>query len=222
MVEKWRHLHEFVAPALVPPVYMTMTRLGLDSADAQVYSAAVGALYYAFSLWWRAQVPDVAARTDRMGWLRTVVTAALLVVLALVIESATAGLVLGVALQALDVAGAGLERAADVRAAANRYFAIPIGACFLLALGFWSAKVFPVRRPLLWFGGIVLVWYLIRLAMYAPGRQALLEQGVVLPTLGEAIFRVIPIALISYSALTAGNFLGRRRYGALTVGAEPE
>jgi hypothetical protein len=133
--------------------------------------------------------------------------------LAFLVETITAELVLDIAFQALQTANANVSDKAGIRRVVNRYFAIPIGLCFIFALGFWAAKLSPVRRPLLWIAGIVLTWYAIRFSLYGLARQLGTQEGVELPPVGQALLQTVPVMLLSYAAMISGNFFGRRRYG---------
>ena len=166
MAQRWRFLPEFIAPGMIPIIYFVMTTVGMDSGDAQVYSAAVGGLFWAITLWWRGQRPFPNDRLPDSSRPRRLALAALITILAFVIEALTAEIVLDIASTALNAAGAANYDAAHVRVVVNRYFAIPIGLCLLFMLGFWAAKKLPMRRPLWWFLGIVLAWYTIRFSMY--------------------------------------------------------
>jgi hypothetical protein len=211
MTKRWKFIPEFTAAGMVPILYFVMTKVEMDSSDAQVYSAAAGALYWAISLWWRGQAP---LREDQQTTLiKSVAVAALITTIAFLIETITAELVLDIASVALNAADASHYDAEHVRVIVNRYFAIPLGLCFLFALGFWAAKKLRVRHPLLWFLGIVVAWYAIRLSLYGVALKLGRESGFNMPALGTAALHTIPVAVLSYTALIVGNFFGRRKYG---------
>jgi hypothetical protein len=210
MTERWKYLPEFVAAGMVPILYFAMRKIGIDSGDAQVYSAAAGALFWAITLWWRGQGPLREGQQTTL--VKSVAVAALITVLAFLIETVTEELVLDIASAALNAAHASHYDHQHVRIIVNRYFAIPLGMCFLFALGFWSAKKLRVRHPLRWFLGIVVVWYTIRFSLYGVAVSLGKQYGFIMPTLTAALLRTIPVAVLSYSALIVGNFFGRRRY----------
>jgi hypothetical protein len=210
--KRWKYLPEFIAAGMVPVLYFVMTRVGMNSSDAQVYAAATGALFWATTLWWRGQAP--LREDEQITPLKAVAVAALITAVAFLIETLTAEFVLDISSTALNAAHATAYDEEHVRIIVNRYFAIPLGAAFLFALGFRSARKLRVKRPLLWFLGIVLIWYSIRFAIYVSAGENLGKQyGFHMPTLTTALVQTIPITALSYAALIAGNFFGRRRYG---------
>lgn len=210
MTERWKYLPEFIAAGMVPILYFVMTKTGMDSGDAQVYSAAAAALFWAATLWWRGQTP---LREDQQTTLlKSFALAALITAVAFSIETITAELVLDVASAAVNAAHATNYDHEHVRVIVNRYFAIPIGLCLLFALGFWAARKLRVRHPLRWFAGIVVVWYTIRFSLYGVAEKLGSQYGFTMPALGAALLHTIPVAVLSYAALISGNFFGRRRY----------
>jgi hypothetical protein len=216
------HLPEFASALAVPALYYIFTELGLDGDSAGVYAAAVGAFFMACALWWRAQENPDGNAVRSVGRVRLVMAAAGLVVAAFLVETVVSAVVLGIAGTALEQVDA-TEAAPRVREAVNYTFALPIGMFAIYCLGFWSAWILPVARPLRWLLVVVIVWYSLRLSLYSVvqsyGEQ---EEGVRLhESFWTALRGAVIFAALSYGFLAAGNFFGRRRFAATRPGDAP-
>ena len=220
--QKWKHLPKFVGVGIMATTYFVMSRAGADSSDAQVCAGAAGALFGAICLWWRDQPSLPDEKYPPLSITRRTATAALIMVLAFLVETVTAELVLNIADVVLRTAEAGRDSATEVRRAVNLYFAIPIGLCFLFVIGFWSAKKLPVRHPLRWLLGIVIAWYGIRFSFYGVTLRLAKEQGINLPHFWLAVLKTLPVMALSYASLITGNFFGRRRLGKRYRAAQGE
>jgi hypothetical protein len=213
MSPRWKFVPEFSAALMVPVLFLFLTQLGTDPNFAGLYATSAGAVFWAGVLWWRAQTPAPGTYPPQYSLSRLVAGVGLLALVAFVAESTVSAVVLGIAGVAIDAAHA-TSRAAEVRITVNAVFAIPIGMMAVFAIGFWAARVLPVRQhPLRWIAAVVVVWHGARLALYPVAASYATKAHVTLSGFGHTLLRAVLLGLLAFAVMGVGNILGRHRYG---------
>jgi hypothetical protein len=203
-----------VAAIFVPiGLYFLLVEVGIDASASQVWSTGSAATILTVAAWWRAQDPSAGRAVALPLWNR-LLRAAILFVVAFGMETLVGAAVLGIAGVGATVSGGSEQQFQAARDALYATVITPVVALLLIFIGFWSARLLPVRKVHWWLLGIVAVWWLLRVGVYLAGAIPYAQRhGIPLAGPFRGLLVTTLQLTIAFSAMMLGNLIGRRRYG---------
>jgi hypothetical protein len=197
--------------ALLPAaVYLALIPWGLSVTTVAELAPAVAAMASLAALAASGMAPRLGQRSapatggapGRLGW-----RAVWLTVVVLLVESVINGLIDG--FTPIGAADGPDGHAARVRALWTMVLGLPVALVVIFRLGGWSARLLPVRRPLVWLAAVALGGRLVRLASFPFNVRLAHAHDLAAPRIGETLVHLIVVGLLFFGALGLGNV--RRR-----------
>jgi hypothetical protein len=135
--------------------------------------------------------------------------AAVMLVLVLLIESITAGLIGGYS--PVAVTDGPHSHPVQLRDALETMLGLPVAVLTAFGLGVWSSRRLAGPIPMAWLAAIALGGRVIRLLLYWPAVKYFRPRNVAIHGWGYTLVRTMMLAVLIFCLLALGNHYGGRR-----------
>jgi hypothetical protein len=203
------HRATVTVTVLIPLTYLVLVVAGVDSGTAGMWALGFGAAGSAIALTRLARTSSAPTMPDDVNQPRPLRHAAVMLVLVLLIESITAGLI--GSFSPVAVTDGPHSHAVQLRDAFATMLGLPVGVVMTFGLGVWSSRRSAGPHPMVRLAAIALSSRAIRLLLYWPAVNYARPRNVAIHGWGYTLVRNMMLAVLIFCLLALGNRYGDRR-----------
>jgi hypothetical protein len=194
---------------LVPLTYLALVVAGVDSGTAGMWALGFAAGVSAIALTRLARMSSAPTTPDDVNRRSLLRHAAVMLVLVLLIESITAGLVGGYS--PVAVTDGPNSRPIQLHDALETMLGLPVAVLTVFGLGVWSSRRLVGPHLMVWLAAIALGSRAIRLLLYWLAVEDARLRKVAVHGWGYTLIRTAMLAVLIFCLLALGNHYGDRR-----------